>query len=105
MDHGHKTPRDCPNGYNCKQPGWVFECEAGTFAPTNNLDCKECPIGFSCQKGLPTLCKSGKLANSTGQEMLRNLTILILDEFYLRWSEKRSIEIMKVVSIPSILTI
>ena len=87
MDHGHETHLDCPNGYNCKQPGWVFECEAGTFATSNNLDCEECYVGSYCQKGLKKICPDGTLANSTGQEILRNLMILILDEFYIKWSE------------------
>ena len=76
MDHGHDTPHDCPDGYNCKQPGLVFECEAGTFATSNNQNCEECPVGSYCQKGLQWPCGSGKLANSTGQEILRDLMIL-----------------------------
>ena len=95
MDHGHETPIVCPNGYNCKQPGLVFECEAGSFATADNQDCKECPIGSYCQKGLQITCESGKLANSTGQEILRNSMILILDEFSLRWSEKRLLRLGK----------
>ena len=77
MNHGHETPLDCPNGYNCKQPGLIFECEAGTFATPNHLDCEECPVGSYCQKGMQNTCWDGTLANSTGQEILRNLMILI----------------------------
>ena len=71
MAPGQEKPLDCPNGYNCKQPGWIFECEAGTFATPNHLDCQECPIGSFCQKGMETICKPGTLANSTGQEILQ----------------------------------
>ena len=71
MDRGQEKPLDCPNGYNCNQPGWVFECEAGTFATNDHLKCEDCSVGSYCQKGIQRTCNPGTLANSTGQEILR----------------------------------
>ena len=68
MKHGLGWPEECPDGFNCKRPGYTFECEPGTFATDDHLECQDCLVGFKCQKGLKTECNNGTLANSTGQE-------------------------------------
>ena len=68
MKTGLGQPEECPDGFNCNQPGKIFECEAGTFATDDHLRCDDCPVGSFCRRGLEEKCQSGRLANSTRQE-------------------------------------
>ena len=76
MKYGLGWPEQCPDGFNCDQPGWIFECEPGTYASENHRECLDCPKGFKCVKGMEIKCQSGTLANSTRQARFNRTVVL-----------------------------